>query len=394
MDNDTTALTFPAPYPDPMDFRVVVAAALVSLLAVGAGCVENGPEQLANMDLSRGSIGTVDGPCPGLCTFDFVLESQPWTEVLATWNGSQTAGFKGELLGPNGTNWTLQRGFDAVRVVLDDAPAGAYQLILEGKGNLTTRVGPLVTEPGQILLPNVVTMIPAQIGFGPCDSVEQDEQGAKRCLRLGNGVGNAGHGPLEVALSAAEGALTLAGEAVDLIQGSFVQHIYNADGTYTARPVGAADFHRSHGHFHYDSFARFRLYPVEDGLRGEVAAAGHKSGFCLLDWGRMQEPEVPRESGGRADQACLLPNAKGWSMGVSAGWFDFYWSDLTDQYIEASGVEDGVYELVSIADPDGWLEESNEADNAASALIRIEGDVVEVLEERGFYRMPPDTARL
>jgi hypothetical protein len=63
-----------------------------------------------------------------------------------------------------------------------------------------------------------------------------------------------------------------------------------------------------------------------------------------------------------------------------------------DQYVEASDVGDGLYELISIADPDDWLLELDETDNVASALIRIDGEQVRVLEERGWYRLPPGTA--
>ncbi len=371
----------------------VVAQAFIFVIVGLAGCADQAPEQLASMDLTS-MTGIVDAPCLALCSFEFKLATQPWTEILVSWDGTRSTGFDAHVTGPGQSNWTLQRGFDAARIVLADAQPGDYRLLVEGTGDVFIRIQALNPASGEAMLPNIVTMIPAQIAFGNCHSVERDEQGAKRCLRLGNGVGNAGRGPLEVAMSHADGAFTIASEVVDVATGRFVQHIYNADGSYEQRPVGPADFHLSHRHFHYDGFARFELFPVTDGLRGEVAAAGQKSGFCFLDWGRMQEPEVEGGSGQSADQACSLPNEKGWSMGVSAGWFDFYWADLADQYIEASGVADGLYELVSTADPDDHLLELDEADNAASVLIRILDGEVEVLEERGFYRLPSDTANL
>ncbi len=377
-----------------MKRRVLANAVAIVLLGVGAGCVGQGAPPLAAADLS-GVFGLGGAACASLCAFEFAIEAHPWTEVLVTWDGTESPGFGAELIAPTGANWTLQRGFDAARVVLPEAQAGAYRLILEGSGNVEVSTRTIAAPASGPLLPNIVTMIPAQIDFGPCQQVERTEQGAERCLRLGNGVGNAGHGPLEVTLTAPEGALAIAGSAVDRIEGSFAQNIYHSDGSYEARQVGAAEFHRSHGHFHYDGFASFGLYPIDaEGLRGDKAAAGHKSGFCLLDWGEMAEPEVRRGDGQRADQACLVPNAKGWSMGVTAGWFDFYWASLSDQYIEASGVGDGLYELVSVADADDQLLELDETDNAASVLVSIQGKTVEVLEERGFYRMPADTSNL
>jgi hypothetical protein len=238
-------------------------------------------------------------------------------------------------------------------------------------------------------------MVPSQIGFGACDEVERVEQGAQRCLRLGNAIGNTGDGPLEVHLGWADAALALAGEAAGpLVDGIFFQRLHAWDGGAEDRPVGASDFHPAHAHWHYDGFAEFLLHEVDPdtGLRGAAAAAGKKSGFCFLDWGPMAENEATREAGGRAAQDCLIPMQEGWSMGISTGWFDFYWRELTDQYVEASDVGDGLYELISIADPDDWLLELDETDNVASALIRIDGEQVRVLEERGWYRLPPGTA--
>lgn len=325
------------------------------------------------------------------------LARDGWLDVRVGWDGTQTAGTAATLTGPS-QQYKGKRGFDATRVKANAASAGIYSLALDGAGRFTvtvfTRSASAPKTAGAQRLPNIVVMVPSQIGFGACDEVEQVEQGARRCLRLGNAIGNTGDGPLEVHLGWADAALALAGEAAGpVVDGVFFQRLHGWDGSSEDRPVGASDFHPSHAHWHYDGFAEFHLFAVNPatGLRGKAAALGKKSGFCFLDWGPMAENEATREAGGRAAQDCLIPAEAGWSMGISTGWFDFYWRELTDQYVEASAVGDGVYELVSVADPDDWLLELDETDNKASALIEIEGDHVRVIEERGWYRVPPGT---
>lgn len=241
---------------------------------------------------------------------------------------------------------------------------------------------------GDRMLPNIVTYAPVQIGVEPCQEIEGREQGATRCLRLGNAIGNTGDGPLQVVLPPADGVLTAAG------MGAFDQRVLLRDGGHEDHEVGNADIHLTHGHFHYDGFARFSLYghDLETGLRGDLAAEHKKSGFCFLDWGRMDDGEP--EGGHYAEDDCLVPGTDGWTMGVTAGWFDFYWASLTDQYIDIAGVPDGVYELVSEADWSDSLVETDEGDNSASAVLRITGDEVEVLETRSFFELPEDTGNL
>lgn len=384
----------------------------------GASAVERaaGPDKSSESNAKRAKItprvdlGALDGPisltgscgpCPRYAvTLPEDVRHDGWLDVRLHWNGTRTAGIGLAVETPNGTLLGADRGFDSFRVKVPAAAAGEYELLLAGAGDyrleIFTRSASMPKADSAERLPNIVTMVPVQVAFGRCDSVERTEQGAQRCLRLGNAIGNTGDGPIEVHLEWLEAAQALAGEAASATTGVFRQRIYDWSGASTDRDVGSSDFHQAHGHWHYDGFARFHLYAVdlETGLRGAAAAAGHKSGFCFLDWGEMEEEETTRQSGGRAAQECLVPSTTGWSMGISAGFFDFYWSQLTDQYVEASNVKDGWYELVSVADHDDWLVELDEADNAASVLIHIQGDKVSIHEERGWYHIPAGTSQL
>ena len=58
-------------------------------------------------------------------------------------------------------------------------------------------------------------------------------------------------------------------------------------------------------------------------------------------------------------------------QGITAGWADVYDWYLPDQYIEVTGVPDGVYILDTIADPDNTILEANESNNCGSVYVRL-----------------------
>jgi hypothetical protein len=349
----------------------------------------NGP-RIPTLDAT--TVLRFDGTCDGACSirFDnqFVGGAGAWIEARIAWDGAVTPSMNLTFEGASGEA-AGKRGFDAARALLWSPQTGEHTLRVAGSGAFTGwvqafRAGAWRGD-GETLLPNLVTLVPEEIGIAACHADEQAEQGAQRCLRLGNAIGNIGDGPLQVVLSIPDGALAVAG------QGNFLQRIFMADGSWHDEVVMGAEFHLMHSHFHYRGVAEFTLYEYDGqtGLRGDAVSATKKSGFCLLDIGQMRGPDVPEETDGRyAEQDCLVPlSADGWTMGVSRGWYDYYTAGLADQYVDVAGVPDGVYELVSVADAPASLAESDETDNAASVIVRLTGDDVEVLQRRGFYRV-------
>ncbi len=340
---------------------------------------------LASSAVEAGAPVYFSGTCGGQCALPVdwpPLQAQQWYELVVRWDGTQVPGV--DIVGGE-----VQRGFDSARVV-----TAQTNLTIQGAGAVwgrATILGPdVLSLAGDERLPNIVTYAPVQIAFGGCDEHERIEQGATRCLRLGNAIGNTGDGPLQAVLPWDDGLLSPTGI------GGFDQRILLRSGGHSDHQVGNADFHVSHAHFHYDGFARFSLYEWDEGtgLRGELAAQHKKSGFCFLDWGRMEDPDRAPQEHDYADDECLIPGSQGWTMGVTAGWFDFYWAGLTDQYIDVADVPDGTYELVSTADWNDSLREVDEDDNQASAIISLQGDRVEVLQVRSFYHLPDDTNQL
>jgi hypothetical protein len=58
-------------------------------------------------------------------------------------------------------------------------------------------------------------------------------------------------------------------------------------------------------------------------------------------------------------------------QGITSGWVDVYDWYLPDQYMDVSGVPDGVYLLQTEADPDGLLVESDRSNNCGAVYLRL-----------------------
>lgn len=138
--------------------------------------------------------------------------------------------------------------------------------------------------------------------------------------------------------------------------------------------------HPSHGHFHFEGYSIQQLRHVTEGNGiGEVAAAGEKTSFCMIDLDQFQSGTSSNYFGcGRGHQ------------GISAGWGDIYSSGLSGQQIDISGLErsgstftggaggGGLYWLEVTIDPLNSMIESNNNDNSAFVLIDLNQEGVEL----------------
>lgn len=305
--------------------------------------------------------------------------------------------YEARLIGPDGdvierSQWAFYAG----TLVLDEAGAGDYTVevvALSGSGTYEAAIqldaAPAPEGAAEDVRPNVVTLPPLDLAverpYGPvdvpvaqgCTPHEAAEEGARRFLRFTNTVANLGEGALEVRLTFEEGAKAAADS------GRFVQRIYQTDGTYREEPVAGAEFHATHTHWHYEDFAGFELYryDVDSEERGELVREQSKSGFCFFDMGLPELDHNGTTPPVYEDEAnCFSQPEEDWVTGLSPGWYDMYWSSLDDQYVDVSGLDDGVYELVTTADAQGSLVQTERADDEAGAIFRLDGDDVEVLE--------------
>lgn len=213
-----------------------------------------------------------------------------------------------------------------------------------------------------------------------CYAEEMAEQGARRCLRFNQTIGNVGDGPFELRYRMDGVATTQA----------LKQRIFRSDGTFKDRFADTYIFHATHAHFHYANFAQSHLWRADAKgrrLDAKPLRTGKKNGFCMID--------VENIGFGRTDDAsrtyfppvsCMTPtsvddNSGEASMvsGISSGWADIYTWYLADQFIEISGVPDGYYLIQTVADPGSTVVEEKESNNTNWSLVRLCGDNVEVV---------------
>lgn len=184
-------------------------------------------------------------------------------------------------------------------------------------------------------------------------------------LKFSTTIWNAGAGPLETrgAKNPETGALEV------------YQFFRTTAGRMTRGPrIGTFNYNHRHGHLHLEAFARYELWSLDDAGRPlELVALNRKVGFCLMDInpvnvGLRNAVRAPVYSGCRAD-----------IQGISVGYADEYVAQLFEQDLNVSGLPDGTYALVTIANPDTTLVETNYADNVASIQLRLKGDTVDIV---------------
>ncbi len=128
-----------------------------------------------------------------------------------------------------------------------------------------------------------------------------------------------------------EGCLNGYGER-ELVR--FTTHIKNiGDIDYYIGPTSESETTQQfewgdcHNHWHYEGYAKYDLFTMD----GQMLPIGFKNGFCVMD--------LECSDGGTAQYGCSI-------MGISAHCGDIYGAGLSCQWIDVTGIADGVYQLV------------------------------------------------
>ncbi|MBI2077729.1 MAG: hypothetical protein HYT80_05060 [Euryarchaeota archaeon] len=325
----------------------------------------------------------------------FVAANQLKLEASVRWHFADDVSYKIRLL-REGKDVDQADWNSYASIVLDEDPKpGTYTvevIAVQGKARYEAIVQlearPKAAPPREIapnlvgLAPDELTLesygdvVPSSVARG-CYSYEIIEQGARRCLRVSTALGNAGEGQLQVHMVPLEGAKAGAG------MGRYTQRIFSTDGSFRDVPVGLGAFHPTHRHFHYNGLAQFTVYQydLDAEKRGEQVAQSRKNGFCFVDMGLVALGLPGTTYSGNHESACFTPRQNGgWITGISPNWYDLYWNDLDDQYVDIQGVPDGTYELVFMANAEKTIVETTMDDNEASAVFSLKNNQVKVLK--------------
>jgi len=114
------------------------------------------------------------------------------------------------------------------------------------------------------------------------------------------------------------------------------------------------EFAPCHGHFHIRDFSVYELLDET----GTLVVAGHKQGFCMED-------SLKYDGGKSNGYNCAF-------QGITSGWGDWYFKQLTGQWIDITGVPEGDYIVrVSINTAGTFDEGENRYGNTVTAPIHI-----------------------
>ncbi|MDX1601345.1 MAG: lysyl oxidase family protein [Anaerolineales bacterium] len=216
----------------------------------------------------------------------------------------------------------------------------------------STPVGPEEPKPQpsvRLLVPDLVTERVSDL-----DLIYEQETG-RRVLRFSNRIANVGDGPIELrgrpALQAARYRVS--------------QRLYGTEGQVLVEPiVDEIVYHRDHGHWHLEDFASYELWKATfDGRILTPVEVRAKISYCLFDH-RPGSESAPEQAYGTCEPEL---------QGISPGWTDTYDSDVPDQWVDVSGLDDGVYVLRSVVNPRGVLRERTRKNNEYLLGLRLQG---------------------
>jgi hypothetical protein len=169
------------------------------------------------------------------------------------------------------------------------------------------------------------------------------------------------------------------------------QHVNREDNSQAAYKAGDFEYEPEHGHWHWEDFSRYEIWSLTRELQlDERLAYNDKVGFCLRDIRVYRSnPAQIRLPQGQTRVSELEYDSCFWErQGLSVGWMDTYRSNVPGQFVEITGLEDGLYALVSTVDPDGTLKETDDWNNSGVTYFLLEGDGIKVVSIRPGYSTP------
>lgn len=252
----------------------------------------------------------------------------------------------------------------------ESAPAQGSPLLQASPASPHTRPSlPLETDAVQVSglpLPDLQTLSPGDLHIRYLAD-------GRRLLRFSNTIWNRGSAALEVF-----GQVNPLTRAIEVRQRLLISGETGLD-----RPIGRFVWHPSHGHWHIQEFALYELWSLTPhGELDDRLSTSEKLSYCLIDTDTI-DGQIAGFVPGRTYRGCGRMR-----QGLSVGWGDEYASYLDGQAVDTTDLPDGVYALVSTANPSRVLLESTYTNNTAVLYLAIDrGDV--------FVRpsLHPDAAR-
>ena len=319
-------------------------------------------EQIGSVDLALLTLDNLSSLSPEQAAS--IARSLEPTILLPYQYQDQEPAILGQLLVGSGTMVLPLNASEATTPraggTAPDRSIAMTEIYLEGQepepALLDALFGAEQAEP-TLLLPDLRTLEPSGL------RISRFSSDGTKLLKLTNSVWNGGYGPLELIGGVDTGSGTQ----------HVIQRILKDDGEYSEKSIGEFVFHPGHNHWHLDSFSVYELWTLQpNGMLDQVIATSGKVSYCLRDIYRSAEAE-------QIDRA-VFTSCSPVRQGLSVGWTDVYQYYLAGQSIDITGLEDGTYALMSIADPFNLIQESNETNNGIVIYLEIREAKVTVID--------------
>lgn len=248
-----------------------------------------------------------------------------------------------------------------------DPGAGEESTSSEGEKPETLVIpGTGEVDKNTLLLPDLITLPPFDLRY------IIDDEHDRKYIRFSNAVYNNGTGDMEFF-----GEMDPDGKTINV-----TQWISTTTGSYVTLDVGEFIFHQVHNHYHWEGFSDYQVWSTDESFNIiEPLATSDKVSYCLRDFEPVkdlipdyEEPEIT--SKWPKYDSCYWEH-----QGLSVGWSDTYEEKIAGQVVNISELEDGIYALISTADPANKLLEAEENNNTAVIYFKIEGRILSRVEE-------------
>lgn len=114
---------------------------------------------------------------------------------------------------------------------------------------------------------------------------------------------------------------------------------------------GLFEFATCHAHLHFNNYATYELFEVDNGTLGSPILAA-KRGFCMIDVTPYSSPgQWQYRNCGRPAVPSLGLSAIAGNQGISVGWADTYVKWLAGQYFVIDNLPGGTYLLRIVVNP-------------------------------------------
>ena len=319
-------------------------------------------EQIGSVDLALLTLDNLSSLSPEQAAS--IARSLEPTILLPYQYQDQEPAILGQLLVGSGTMVLPLNASEATTPraggTAPDRSLAMTEVYLEGQepepALLDALFGTEQAEP-TLLLPDLRTLEPTGL------RISRFSSDGTKLLKLTNSVWNGGFGPLELIGGVDTGSGTQ----------HVIQRILKDDGEYSEKSIGEFVFHPGHNHWHLDSFSVYELWTLQpNGMLDQVVATSGKVSYCLRDIYRSAEAEQIDRAG--------FTSCSPVRQGLSVGWTDVYQYYLAGQSIDITGLEDGTYALMSIADPFNLIQESDETNNGIVIYLEIGEAKVTVID--------------